>query len=90
MRPAPFLVLLGGLLLAACAGHSLECETGAAREDCAPGTEGHTRLLEQREDAKTVDAVDDARCRSIAQSGSQAYLACRRRAADDRNSFGAR
>jgi hypothetical protein len=90
MRLGPFAAPLAGLLLAACAGHSLECETGSPREDCAPGTEGHARLLEQREDAKAVDAVDDARCRSFAPPGSEAYLACRRRAANDRSSFGAR
>ncbi|HET7850842.1 MAG TPA: hypothetical protein VFL51_17465 [Pseudolabrys sp.] len=90
MRLAPFAGLLACLLLAACAGHSLECETGTAREDCAPGTEGHARLLEQREDARTIDALDDARCRSFAPPGSQAYLACRRRAANDRSSFDAR
>ena len=87
MRLSSAAAVLAGLLLLGCAGHSVDCETGAANKDCAPGTEGHARLLQQQQDNKTVEGIDDTRCRSFAQPGSQAYLACRRRAEGDRKRF---
>ena len=83
-------VVLAGLLLAGCAGHSVDCETGGSTKDCAPGTEGHARLVQQQRDNETVEGIDDARCRAFARPNSQAYLACRRRAEDDRKRFGPR
>jgi hypothetical protein len=82
-----FYVVALGVLLSACAGHSLECETGTSVKDCAPGTAGHERLLQRQADTKTVDAMDDARCRAYAQPGTEAYRACRRRADADRQRY---
>ena len=88
MRRAPLILLLA-ILLAGCASHSLECATGTPRADCAKGTEGHDALVHQQQDKKTVDSIDDARCRAYgAQPGSPDYIACRRRTSQDRKNYG--
>ena len=88
MHRAPFFLLLA-ILLAGCANTSLECATGTPRADCAKGTEGHALLEQQKQDKKTVDSIDDARCRAYgAQPGSAEYLACRRKTDQDRKAYG--
>jgi len=83
--PALFLAL-ASFLLVACARNSLDCAMGEPRSDCAPGTAGAEKRALQEETARTFDAIDDTRCRSLAND-SQSYLACRRKAADARQSF---
>jgi hypothetical protein len=72
------------LLLAGCAGHSLDCVTGTSSKDCAPGTIGHQQMVQERQGEDTVASIDDARCLSYAAPGSKDYLECRSRAASAR------
>ena len=86
MRLVPLYLALASLLIAGCAGHSFDCVIGEARSDCAPGTAGHEKKVQQEQETKTFSAIDDARCRSYAKD-AQSYLECRRKAAEDRKSF---
>jgi hypothetical protein len=90
MRLTPLILVLAGVLMAGCAGHSADCALGTSvRGDCAPGTEGHARMMQQQQDAKATAAIDDARCRSYGgDPGSPAYIECRRQKMSDRKLFG--
>ena len=84
MRLAPLIVLLAGVLMAGCAGNSVDCAVGSAHGNCAPGTEGHRLMVQQQQYDKNVGEIDDAACRSYAQPGSPAYAECRRQRDADR------
>jgi len=90
MRLTPLILMLASVLLAGCAGHSADCTLGTTvRSDCAPGTEGHARMMQQQQDVKATAAIDDARCRSYGgEPGSPAYMECRRQKNSDRKVFG--
>lgn len=89
MRRAPLFLLIAVLLAGCGGGSSLECATGTARADCPPGTEGHALIEQQKQDKKTVESIDDARCRAYgAQPGSREYIACRRKTDQDRKAYG--
>ena len=66
MRPALIVAGIVSLLFAGCAGHSFDCVIGEARSDCAPGTPGGEKRVQQEQEARTFSAIDDARCRSLA------------------------
>jgi hypothetical protein len=78
------IILVGCLLIAGCAGHSLDCITGTSNKDCAPGTLGHQQMVQEQQGDDTVASIDDARCRSFAAPGSTQYLDCRRKTANAR------
>ena len=86
MRSALTVAGLVSLLVAGCAGHSFDCAIGEARSDCAPGTPGAERRVQQEQETKTFSAIDDARCRSLAKD-SQSYYECRRKTEETRKSF---
>jgi hypothetical protein len=46
------------LLLAGCAGHSIDCVTGTSSKDCAPGTIGHQQMVQERQGEDTVASID--------------------------------
>jgi len=77
---------LASLLVVGCAGNSFDCAIGEAHTDCAPGTPGAERRLQQEQEAKTFSAIDDARCRSLAND-SQGYYECRHKAEERRKLF---
>ena len=77
-------IALASLLIAGCAGHSLDCITGTSSKDCTAGTIGHQQMVHERQGDDTVASIDDARCRSYAAPGSKDYLDCRSRAASAR------
>jgi hypothetical protein len=89
MRSAA-LIIAAGLLVAGCAGHSIDCMTGNTTKNCAPDTVGHQQMVQEKEADDTVSSIDDARCRSYAGSDSKEYLDCRRRAATVRSPVPAR
>jgi hypothetical protein len=80
MRLTPLIAILASALIGGCVGNSVDCAMGAGHNDCAPGTAGHQVMVQQKEAAKTTAAIDDARCRSYSEPGSEAYVDCRRRA----------
>jgi hypothetical protein len=85
MRLMPLILILVSVLIGGCAGHSVDCATGASHSDCAPGTEGYEQLKQQQQATKSEAVIDDARCRSYgAEPGSAAYVECRRHANADR------
>jgi hypothetical protein len=86
MRMAPLYLGLASLLIVGCAGHSFDCVIGEARNDCAPGTAGNEKRVQQEQEAKDLSTIDDARCRAYAKD-AQSYLECRRRAAENRKPF---
>jgi hypothetical protein len=86
MRLALLFPALASLLIVGCARHSIDCAMGEAHSDCAPGTAGSEKRLQQEQDAKALNAIDEARCHSFGKESSQ-YLDCRRRAAEARKSF---
>jgi hypothetical protein len=86
MRLAPLYLGLAILLLVGCARSTFDCAIGEPRSDCAPGTAGAEKRMQQQQDAKTFNTIDDARCRSFAKD-SQSYLDCRRKAAETRKTF---
>ena len=79
------LITVAALLLAGCAGHSLDCLTGTSSNNCAADTLGHQQMVQQQQSEDTVASIDDSRCRSYAAPGSKEYLDCRRRAATVRS-----
>jgi hypothetical protein len=84
MRSVALMTVAASLLVAGCAGHSIDCITGTSNKDCAPGTIGHQQMVQEQQGDDTVASIDDARCRSFAAPGSKEYLDCRRRAASAR------
>lgn len=86
MRPVP-LIMLAGLLVAGCAGNSVDCAVGSAHGNCAPGTEGHRQMLLQQQDDRTVAEIDDGTCRAYALPETADYAACRRKKALARQAF---
>jgi hypothetical protein len=86
MRLALLFPALASLLIVGCARHSIDCAMGEALSDCAPGTAGSEKRLQQEQDAKALNAIDETRCHSFGKDSSQ-YLDCRRRAAEARKSF---
>lgn len=81
MRVMSLILVFASILIAGCAGHSANCNSGAAQNSCPPGTAGYERMKQAQEDAKAIATIDDARCRSQgAEPGSDAYVECRRRA----------
>jgi hypothetical protein len=86
MRPALIIAGIVSLLVAGCAGHSFDCAIGEARSDCAPGTPGGEKRVQQEQEARTFSAIDDARCRSLAKD-SQGYYECRHKMEETRKSF---
>jgi len=85
MRTGFLIFALFALLLAGCAGHSLDCLTGTSSNNCAPDTLGHQQMVQQQQSEDTVASIDDSRCRSYAAPGSKEYLDCRHRAATVRS-----
>jgi len=78
MRLVSFLILLGGIGLAGCAGHSLDCSLGTPWPDCAPDTPGYQIIQQERQAAEATAVIDDARCRSYGlKPGSPDYTKCR-------------
>jgi hypothetical protein len=86
MRLTPLYSALMILLLVGCARSTFDCAIGEVRNDCAPGTAGAEKRIQQEQEAKTFNTIDDARCRSFAKD-SQSYLDCRRKAAETRKTF---
>jgi|GEM_PF-910161 hypothetical protein len=86
IRPALIIAGIVSLLVAGCAGHSFDCAIGEARSDCAPGTPGGEKRVQQEQEARTFSAIDDARCRSLAKD-SQGYYECRHKMEETRKSF---
>jgi len=87
MRSATLMTVAASLLIAGCAGNpinAVECAVGTTTKNCAEGTLGHQQMAQEQEADDTTGAIDDAKCRSFAVPGSQAYFDCRRRAANDR------
>ncbi|MFZ0065497.1 MAG: hypothetical protein WAK90_04955 [Pseudolabrys sp.] len=84
-RGLALITVATALLLAGCAGHSLDCLTGTSSNNCAPDTLGHQQMVQQQQSDDTVASIDDARCRSYAAPGSKEYLDCRRRASTVRS-----
>ena len=74
------------LLIVGCARHSIDCAMGEAHSDCAPGTAGSEKRLQQEQDAKALNAIDEARCHSFAKD-SQSYYECRSKMEETRKSF---
>jgi hypothetical protein len=86
MRIALIFAGLASLLVVGCAGYSFDCVVGEARSDCAPGTPGGEKRVQQEQEARTFSAIDDARCRSFAKD-SQGYYECRRKMEETRKTF---
>ena len=70
-RGLALITVATALLLAGCAGHSLDCLTGTSSNNCAPDTLGHQQMVQQQQGDDTVASIDDARCRSYAAPGSK-------------------
>ena len=88
MRLAPPLLMLTSILISGCAGHSVDCAMGAGHNGCTPGTKEYEQMVQQQQDAKSSDDIDDAVCRSFgAEPGSAAYTECRRKRTGDRQLF---
>jgi hypothetical protein len=91
MRLTPLLLLLANILMVGCARQSVDCTMGAGHNGCAPGTkeyEQYEQMVQQHQDAKTADEMDDTLCRSYgAQPGTAGYTECRRKRAGDRQMF---
>lgn len=88
MRSA-IIMVAASLLIAGCTGNSMnaiECAAGTTTKNCADGTLGHQQMVQEQEADDTTGVIDDAKCRSFAAPGSQAYYECRRRAANERKS----
>ena len=86
MRPALIVAEIVSLLVAGCAGHSFNYVIGGFRSDCAPGTPGGEKRVQQEREARTFSAIDDARCRSLTKN-SQSYYECRSKMEETRKSF---
>jgi len=86
MRIALIFAGFASLLVVGCAGHSFDCVIGEARSDCAPGTPGGEKRVQQEQEARTFSAIDDARCRSLAKD-SLGYYECRRKMEETRKTF---
>ncbi len=82
MRIAPLILLL---LLAGCAGHSIECLDSVAHDNCPPDSPAGQAMEQQRKDTQTFAEIDDARCRSYGDPGSQDYARCRAGLAKERS-----
>jgi hypothetical protein len=78
MRLAPLYLGLAILLLVGCARSTFDCAIGEPRSDCAPGTAGAEKRMQQEQDAKTFNAIDDARCRSFAKDSKAIWTAATR------------
>jgi hypothetical protein len=89
-RGLALITVATALLLAGCAGHSLDCLTGTSNNNCAPDTLGYQQMVQQQQGDDTVASIDDAHCRSYAAPGSKNYFDCRSRAASVRSSPQAR
>jgi hypothetical protein len=88
MRLAPLMLVLMSILISGCAGHSVDCTMGAGYNGCTPGTKEYEQMVQQLQDAKSSDDIDDAVCRSFgAEPGSTAYAECRRKRTGDRQLF---
>ena len=88
MRLAPPLLMLTSILISGCAGHSVDCVMGAGHNGCTPETKEYEQMVQQQQDAKSSDDIDDAVCRSFgAEPGSAAYTECRRKRTGDRQLF---
>ena len=72
--------ILVAVLLAGCAGHSIDCEMGITwHENCAPGTAAYEERQEEKATKAAVGAIDDAKCQSYGfQPGSLGYAQCRK------------
>jgi hypothetical protein len=89
MRSATLMTVAASLLIAGCAGNSInaiECAAGTTTKNCAEGTLGRQQMVQEQEADDTTGAIDDAKCRSFAAPDSQAYFDCRRRATSSRKS----
>ena len=88
MRIAPRLLILTSIFISGCASQSVDCTMGAGHNGCTSGTKEYEQMIQQQQDAKTGDDIDDAVCRSFgAEPGSTAYAECRRKRIGDRRLF---
>ena len=85
MRFGSLMLLLVGLFISGCAGHSVDCTLGVGNNDCAPGTKGYEEMEQKQQDAKTIAEINDARCQVYGARGTPGYSDCRRRAAKDQS-----
>ena len=77
MRLTPLMLVLASILIAGCAGHSVDCAVGVGHSDCAPDTAGHEVVKQEQQADKSVAAIDDAKCSAYTDPGSAAYNQCR-------------
>ena len=88
MRLATLLLMLTCILISGCASHSVDCTMGAGHNGCTPGTKEYEQMVQQQEDTKASDDIDDAVCRSFgAEPGTPAYTECRRKRTEDSQLF---
>ena len=88
MRLATIMLVLTNILISGCASHSVDCTMGAGHNGCTPGTKEYEQMVQQQQDAKSSDDIDDAVCRSFgAEPGSAAYAECRPKRTGDRQLF---
>jgi hypothetical protein len=81
MRTAALFLLL---ILGGCAGHSIECLDSVARSNCPPDSPAGQAMQQQRKDEETFAEIDDSRCKSFGNPGSQPYAQCRAKLQKDR------
>jgi hypothetical protein len=84
MRLAPLLLVLTSILISGCAKHSVDCTMGVGQNGCTPETPEYKQMLQQKQDAKMGDTIDEVLCRSYGEPGSTAYAECRRKRTEDR------
>jgi hypothetical protein len=60
---------------------------GVGQNGCTPETPEYKQILQQKQDAKMGDTIDEVLCRSYGEPGSTAYVECRRKRTEDRQLF---
>lgn len=88
MRITPRLLILTSIFISGCASQSVDCTMGVGHNGCTPGTKEYEQKIQQQQDEKASDNIDDTVCRSFgAEPGSTAYAECRRKRTEDRQLF---